>query len=257
MTKVNREDISVELLDFMGSDEDIESAARISFNADTEERTPEQTERLIRYLMWWRHTSPFEMAEVKFKITVPMYIGEQILRHRTASVNKISRRYTNDDISFYDFELREADNSSTKQGSGKVFDREINGFLYKLVEETEEKQQHVYEELIRHDVANEVARGVLGADLMTTFVWKIDLHNLMHFLNLRLHPHAQKEIRIVAGYIYDIVKELFPITIKAFDDWRELNMSFMKTFYPMFKYGKTDDGLMELDDIAQRGFYND
>jgi len=242
---MNKTDINVELIDYMGSDRAIEQAARVSFHTNLdEERTEKQTTQLLRYLMWHRHTSPFEMAELKFKITVPMYIGEQILRHRTASINKISRRYSNEDISFFDFELRRADDSTTKQGSGEVIDKDSE--LYDFVVASHYDQKKVYDTLIESGVANEVARGVLGANLMTTFVWKIDLHNLMHFLKLRLNQHAQKEIQEVASMIYQIVKPLFPITIQAFDDWRMLSDEFMDVFYQFFKTGNTADGMMEL-----------
>ncbi|MFW9992469.1 MAG: FAD-dependent thymidylate synthase [Candidatus Odinarchaeota archaeon] len=232
--------MKVKLLGSFGSDIDIDRAARMSFGEFIEERSEIQVNRLIRYLMWNRHTSPFEMVEFKFYLKIPIFVARQLVRHRTASLNEISRRYTDRNVEIAsDLEFREVDDSKTKQGSGSV--------LFTLNDHPElqnhfKESLNLYHELIDgKGVANECARAVLPLSTMTEWIWKIDLHNLLHFLLLRLDSHAQKETRLVAGEILELIRPVVPITVKAFEDWRYYITQFREKGYEYFRTGTRVD----------------
>ena len=239
--KIIRRDIEVELVDSMGNDFDIEKAARISYNRfknEGEFRPAEKTINLVRRLFWHRHTSPFEMVEFKFFVEIPIFVARQIIRHRTASVNELSRRYTSSNIEFFNFELRYEDKSITNQGSGDAVNSE---FYYNSVESVERKALETYNMLVSEGIANETARVVLPHTLMTAWVWKIDLHNLLHFLNLRDDSHAQKETRKVAQRCLELIEPVVPITVAAYKDWKKLMSIFMKVGYNYYKGGKVEE----------------
>lgn len=205
----------VALLDTMGNDADIVKAARVSY--DGQGRS--ENRALIRYLLRHKHTSPFEMAEMKFELKMPLFVARQWVRHRTASMNEVSARYTElpDDMFVPEFfAVQSADN---KQGRGDEFPEDIQGKMRGLVSETNDSAYGVYLGLLEAGVAKEIARGVLPLNIYTKFVWKMDLHNLMHFLNLRLDPHAQQEIREYAEVMQKLVALHFPITFEAFVDY--------------------------------------
>ena len=200
----------------MGTDATICAAARISYGADP--ATATEDERLIRYLMRNRHTSPFEMAEVQVHIKAPIFVARQWFRHRTASINEVSARYKvlPDEVYIPD-QIHSAPTSS-KQGRGGVHpdsDRWRRG-----MEAEAASALRRYREMIAAGVAPEQARIVLPLGTYTEWVWKIDLHNLLHFLSLRLHPHAQYEIRVYAAALAQMVAELFPLSWQAFLDYR-------------------------------------
>ncbi len=203
---------AVVLLDHMGSDDSIVDAARISVTGSNKRS---ETRALIRYLMRHKHTSPFEMVEFKFRIKVPIFVARQWLRHRTASVNEVSGRYSVMPSEFYLPELYHAQSSTNHQGS-----------LNEVVEMSNLKQKascdlafHVYDELLRKGVAREEARMHLPLSTMTEFIWKIDLHNLLHFLHLRMSDHAQPEIQRPARLIWDLIEPIVPLTCEAFKDF--------------------------------------
>lgn len=209
----------VKLIDMMGSDEAIVQAARVSLGEGT--KTPEADEKLIRYLMRHRHTSPFEMVEFKFYIKTPIFVARQLMRHRMASINEISGRYTEfpEDKFFSPKEelfLKQAEDN--KQGAStelvdKVFAAQDH---YQLCCES---SMRGYKYLLSTGLRRELARAILPLSLETEFYWKIDLHNLLHFLKLRLDRHAQLEIREVAEQLAAVVKEKVPVTWKAFEDY--------------------------------------
>jgi thymidylate synthase (FAD) len=244
---MKKEDISVKLLDVMGNDYDIEKAARISYDKHEEDRPIEKTIDLIRYLFWNRHTSPFEMVEFKFLLRIPIYVARQMVRHRTASLNELSRRYTNENISFYNAELRLVDISKTKQGSGEVVPEDSH--LYNTVHLLEKLILESYEDLIDENVSNETARIILPHSLMTTWIWKINLHNLLHFLNLRMDNNSQKEIQMVAELLYGYVDSVCPITAAAFRDWKEMHDIFKKVGYKYFKTKNIDEFIKKMGDF--------
>jgi thymidylate synthase (FAD) len=220
----------VQLLDVMGSDSSICQAARISYDNFDVQRKPDDDRKLIRYMMSHRHTSPFEMAVLQFRICCPMYTGEQWLRHRTGSFNKLSGRYS--EMPTDSFEIPPQDDwriqsQENKQGS----DDELRGIHFELNVEVAQAMNSVasvYQKLLHAGVAREQARVVLPAATMTEFVWKTDLHNLLHFLQLRMDSHAQQEIRQYAEIIAGIVSDLFPLTWEAFEDYRLKAVTFSR-----------------------------
>jgi thymidylate synthase (FAD) len=206
----------VRLVDHMPQqdlDASIVQAARVSYGDGTKSTRGDRG--LIRYLLRHWHTTPFEMVEFKFHIKMPIYIARQHLRHRTASVNELSARYSVVPKEYYDPTLFRGQSVVNHQGSEGIV--EVNG-----VETTQALEQAfgVYEQLLEQGVCREQARGVLPQSTYTEFYWKINLHNLMHYLQLRLDHHAQQEIREYAEVIYNLIEPLVPITMQAFLDFR-------------------------------------
>lgn len=211
----------VALVDCMGDDGSVVQAARVSYGAGT--RKVSDDRQLIRYLMRHAHTTPFEMAELKFVVRVPMDCWRQWIRHRTASVNEYSTRYslaidamqgTSDD------EWR-TQAASNRQGSGEPLPPDA-GQRHTAAEQALQAQaRKVYEARLEAGIAREQARKDLPLSTYTEAYWKIDLHNLLHFLALRMDPHAQLEIRRYAETIgHEIVAPLFPLVWEAFIDYR-------------------------------------
>lgn len=208
----------VVLLDVMGSDEDIEYAARMSYANGT--RTVSQTQSLLDFLMRHEHTSPFEMAEVKFQIKMPIFVMRQLVRHRSASLNEVSLRYSKATDEFYVPALSRMNtqSSSNKQcSSEELIDWPAE--TRNLISVFNENAFDGYTALLDSGLSRELARGILPVNGYTEVVWKIDLKNLMHFLKLRLHSHAQKEIQWLAQAMYDLLKETgrFNLTLDAFE----------------------------------------
>jgi thymidylate synthase (FAD) len=232
----------VALKDSMGSDEDIEQAARISYGKGTRKKS--DTRNLIRYLMRHKHTSPFEMCELKFHVRVPMDCWRQWIRHRTASVNEYSSRYS--EVPFLcqktPANLWRLQNVVNKQGSSGYLVEENGGeFCGKVLTEEETYLQKLsyicYDHRLKAGVAREQARKDLPLSIYTEAFWKIDLHNLLHFLNLRCQTNAQEEIRKYANVIAGIVKKLYPITFEAWYDYTFTAKTFTQTeFYLMRIY---------------------
>lgn len=209
--------ISVKLLDVMGTDADIAASARVSYGNLAKETTEEDDNRLIRYLMRHRHTSPFEMAEMKFLIHAPIFVARQLVRHRTANWNEISGRYTvlpADD--FWEPSEWRGQATKNKQGSEGTVEHEPTQFTVAGDQcETLTAEQVAFVEYNRRigaGVSNEVARSCLPLSVYTSWVMKMDLHNLFHLLTLRLHPHAQEECRIIAEQMDLMVQEKFPMS---------------------------------------------
>lgn len=211
----------VRVVDYMGDDSAVVQAARVSYGAGT--KRLHEDRGLIRYLMRHSHTTPFEMCEIKLHVRVPMDVWRQWIRHRTASVNEYSTRYS---IAIDAAAQTAADewrlqSGMNRQGSAGTLDVEVGQRL--SVEETElhQKARGVYEERLQLGVAREQARKDLPLSTYTEAYWKIDLHNLLHFLNLRMDSHAQEEIRNYATTIgHDIVARWVPLVWEAFLDYR-------------------------------------
>jgi thymidylate synthase (FAD) len=178
---------------------------------------------LIRYLMRHRHSTPFEMAELKLLVRVPMDCWRQWIRHRTANVNEYSTRYSLaiDAAQFTAPDEWRAQAQANRQGSGGALDRAIGEQLSRAEREFQARARELYDERINAGVAREQARKDLPLSTYTEAYWKIDLHNLLHFLALRMDPHAQSEIRSYAATIGEqIVQPLFPLVWEAFVDYR-------------------------------------
>lgn len=209
------------LVDCMGDDAAVVQAARVSYGEGT--RTVSDDRTLIRYLMRHRHTTPFEMAELKFLVRVPMDCWRQWIRHRTASVNEYSTRYS---IAIDKAQKTPPDRwrrqaTKNRQGSEGFLDPEVGRILSEEEAQFHEEARRIYLRRLELGVAREQARKDLPLSTYTEAYWKIDLHNLLHFLELRMHPAAQWEIRQYATTIgQEIVRPLFPLVWEAFVDYR-------------------------------------
>lgn len=211
----------VKLVDVMGTDDDIANAARVSYSAGDDSKKVNNNKNLVRYLLKHEHTSPFEMVQIKFHIKAPIFIARQWMRHRTASINEISARYSVLNKEYYVPELNQIAKQSTdnKQGRGECFSKETGKELQELLEKSQKQSYEIYENLLECGLSRELARVVLPVGMYTEWYWRMDLNNLLKFLRLRLHPHAQYEIRVYAEAIMQIIKELFPVTYGAFTDY--------------------------------------
>lgn len=233
-------------IDTMGDDQAIVDAARVSYGDGT--RHTSNTEGLIRYLMRHRHTSPFEMCELKFEIQAPMFVARQWFRHRMASVNEYSGRYSEMLDIMYEpgIERMVKQHKTNRQGSGDEFVDDIDD-VHACIEVGNESARNNYKDLLSRGLNRETARSVLNMNQYTKWVWKIDLHNLLHFLSLRMGEDAQWEIRQYANTIGNMVAELFPLTWKAFEDYRLCGASFSKYELEMLgemaKVAKLDDDM--------------
>jgi len=209
------------LVDVMGDDQAVVQAARVSYGEGTTKVSDDRG--LIRYLMRHRHSTPFEMAEIKLLVRVPMDTWRQWIRHRTANVNEYSTRYS----LAIDAAQRtlpgqwRGQAATNRQGSGDVLGHEIGAQLTLEESELQERARSIYEHRIAQGVAREQARKDLPLSTYTEAYWKVDLHNLLHFLALRMDDHAQWEIRQYASTIgQQIVQSLFPLVWEAFVDYR-------------------------------------
>ncbi len=211
----------VRVIDYMGSDSAIVQAARVSYGAGTKQ--VHEDRGLIRYLMRHLHTTPFEMCEIKFHIRVPMDAWRQWIRHRTANVNEYSTRYS---VAIDSAQRTKPDqwrkqSLKNKQGSEDFFDAATGKKLTDEETALQSQIRSVYDKRLSSGVAREQARKDLPLSTYTEAYWKIDLHNLLHFLYLRMDPSAQYEIRCYAGIIgNEIVSRWCPLTWEAFLDYR-------------------------------------
>jgi thymidylate synthase (FAD) len=209
------------LVDVMGEDASVVQAARVSYGAGTRQVSDDRT--LIRYLLRHRHTTPFEMAEIKCLVRVPMDCWRQWIRHRTASVNEYSTRYSLaiDAAQTTPPEQWRTQASSNRQGSDVPLPRDAGETFTNSERELQEHARQIYQDRIEAGIAREQARKDLPLSTYTEAYWKIDLHNLLHFLSLRMDAHAQQEIRDYSTTIGEnIVKPLFPLVWEAFEDYR-------------------------------------
>ena len=222
----------IRVIDYMGTDSAIVQAARVSYGAGT--KKVNEDAGLINYLLRHRHTTPFEMCEIKFHIKLPIFIARQWIRHRTANVNEYSGRYSIMDKEFYIPAPEQLASQSKKnhQGRGDVLEgAEAQRVLEILKADSVNAYAH-YEEMLNSNeegdikdankdgLARELARMNLPVNFYTQWYWKTDLHNLLHFLSLRADSHAQYEIRVYAEAMLKVVEAWLPHTYKAFMDYR-------------------------------------
>ncbi len=209
----------VSLVDYMGSDEDVERAARVSYGYGT--RKVSATRGLVRYLRRHRHTTPSEMVEFKFHCAMPMFVARQWIRHRTASVNEYSGRYSLMPLLFYMPEESEfaLQSEANHQGRAERAPAEIYREAVRRWEGMRSEAAGAYGWMVGEDVAREIARIDLPLSTYTQWYWKIDLHNLLHFLSLRADPHAQWEIQVFARIIAGMVKRVAPLSYEAWVDY--------------------------------------
>ena len=208
----------VGLIDHMGSDDAVVQAARVSYGTGT--KKVREDRGLIRYLMRHEHTTPFEMCEVKFHIRLPIFVMRQLIRHRTASVNEYSGRYSVMTDEFYVPKTIELQSTTNKQGrEGLYSEAETSGFR-DIMNDMHTKAYETYEQFIEEDMARETARAILPVSNYTETYWKCNLKNFMHMAWLRMDSHAQWEIRMFADAMYGLVQPLFPAVCEAFEDYK-------------------------------------
>ena len=222
----------IRVIDYMGDDAAIVQSARVSYGKGT--RRISEDAGLINYLMRHRHTTPFEMCEIKFHVKLPIFIARQWIRHRTANVNEYSARYSMLDREFYipAPDQLAAQSQANRQGRGDVLEGEEAARVLALLQDDATTTYDHYVEMLNEDadgnvvdegrngLARELARMNLTLNTYTQWYWKIDLHNLMHFLSLRADDHAQYEIRVYADAMLESFKRWVPITYDAFTQYR-------------------------------------
>jgi thymidylate synthase (FAD) len=214
----------VRVVDYMGDDAAIVQAARVSYGAGT--RTARDDAGLIRYLMRHWHSTPFEMCEIKLHVKLPVFVARQWIRHRTANVNEYSARYSVLDREFYipAPEHIAAQSQVSNQGRGEVLPPEEAAQVLAILRADSALAYQHYEEMLSQEgqlgLARELARMNLPMNIYTQWYWKVDLHNLFHFLRLRADPHAQYEIRAYAEAIGGVVRDWVPLAWAAFEDYR-------------------------------------
>ena len=214
----------------MGNDDAVVQAARVSYGRGT--KSTREDAALISYLMRHSHTSPFEMCEIKIHAKMPIFVARQWIRHRTASVNEYSARYSVLDREFYlpSAEHLAVQSRDNRQGRGEELSSVQAEQVIQLLREDATRAYDHYLEMLNEQpdgsprssetagLARELARINLSLNFYTQWYWKIDLHNLLHFLKLRTDPHAQYEIRVYAEKLFDIVKLWVPATAEAFEE---------------------------------------
>jgi thymidylate synthase (FAD) len=222
----------VRVIDYMGNDSAIVQAARVSYGKGT--KMVNEDRGLINYLIRHRHFTPFEMCEIKFHIKAPIFVARQWLRHRTANVNEYSARYSIMDKEFYvpDAKHLAAQSKTNRQGRDEVLQGDQAKRVLELLTEDAMRAYKHYEVMLNEDnegnildpslpgLARELARMNLPVNFYTQWYWKVDLHNLMHFLSLRADAHAQYEIRVFADEIVKVLEKWVPITYEAFMNHR-------------------------------------
>ena len=220
----------VRVVDYMGDDSAIVQAARVSYGRGTKQTS--QDKGLINYLMRHRHTSPFEMCEIKLHVKLPIFVARHWVRHRTASINEYSARYSILDREFYfpKFEDMAAQSTENHQGRGAVLSMDEAQKVFDILKTDALKCYDDYEYMLNENpdgtrkdenrlgLARELARMNLPVSVYTQWYWKTDLHNLFHFLGLRAESHAQKEIRDYANVILDICRKWVPLATEAFEE---------------------------------------
>jgi thymidylate synthase (FAD) len=206
---------------FDAIDTDPALVARTSFNKGLSERTKEQDEQLVEYLIRNQHTTPLEFTIIWLEVKLPIFVARQIMRHRACSFNEVSGRYVTLPDDWYIPEVvRGKHSGGNKQGSEDNLDLDVQELFKERLQESSKAAYFDYERALERGVCPEQARMFLPLNMYTQFVWKQDLHNLMHFLSLRLDEHAQWETRQFAEAIYQLLKVHLPKSMEWFDEYR-------------------------------------
>ena len=245
------------VIDYMGDDAAVVQAARVSYGRGT--RKVSEDAGLIRYLMRHRHSTPFEMCEIKLHVKLPVFVARQWIRHRTANVNEYSARYSILDREFYvpAPEKLAAQSSVNRQGRGAVLEGEEAAEVLYLLRDDAARAHENYRRMLNEDdagnpidpkrsgLARELARMNLTLSTYTQWYWKTDLHNLLHFLALRADAHAQYEIRVYAEAMFPVMQAWVPETWAAFQDYRLGAVNFSAAMLAVLKR------LLEGEAVAQ------
>lgn len=228
----------------------IVQAARVSYGAGT--KTINEDRGLVRYLLRHQHTTPLEMVEFKFRMKLPICIARQAIRHRTSNVNEVSGRYSVLPDEFYipDPSDVRMQSKTNKQGGDELVTQEEADFFRTDLEALSNEAYKLYQSYIDRGISREQARMILPVNLYTEWYWKIDLHNLLHFLALRCDSHAQKEIRVFGEAILSLIRPIVPFACEAWDDYHPMRGAVKFTRLEMESLRKT---LVELYSAADTG----
>ena len=257
----------VRVVDYMGDDAAIVQAARVSYGRGT--RSARDDRGLIRYLMRHRHSTPFEMCEIKLHVKLPIFVARQWIRHRTANVNEYSARYSILDREFYLPDPRHiaVQSATNRQGRGASLDDAQAARVLDLLRADATQAYTTYTELLNDDgdgepvdrdrpqLARELARMNLTLNYYTQWYWKVDLHNLLHFLSLRIDPHAQYEIRVYAERIAAMTRAWVPLAWEAFEDYRLGSVTFSRAELEVIRgllRGESADALLPASGLSLR-----
>ncbi len=229
----------IRVVDYMGNDSSVVQAARVSYGKGTKKARSD--EGLIRYLIRHNHTTPFEMCEIKFHIKLPIFVARQWIRHRTASVNEYSARYSKLEDEFYipEIENLSSQSGTNKQGRGESLPLEEGERVRAILMQDSDSTYQNYEKMLSQEnqegLSRELARINLPTNVYTQWYWKVNLLNLLKFIHLRMDPHAQYEIRVYAEKLAEIVEEWVPITYQAFFDYWVQGITFSKQQVTLLK----------------------
>lgn len=241
----------------MGGDDAVVQAARVSYGSGTKGLRDDRA--LVRYLLSHQHTTPFEMSEIKFHVKLPIFVARQWIRHRMASVNEYSARYSVLDKEYYipERNVVSSQSNSNKQGRGDIVPADFADEIIEEMNMVSERSYDSYLRMLNQDddgndlnhsrigISRELARSVLPVSYYTQWYWKVDLHNLMRFLELRLDPHAQWEIRQYAQKIAEIVEIWTPHTFEAFNDYRTGRLELSKAAASVVRRWLAGDALTQ------------
>lgn len=212
----------VRLVDYMGSDSSIVRAARVSYGNDNTTDL-ERDAKLIRYLLKNKHTSPFEHVTFTFEIKCPIFVARQIMRHRTLSFNEISARYAELPEEYYIPDIDKVGKQSKDNKQMRDISSESLSNIEALINDyidTCQDSFNIYHSLLENGFPREIARGVLPTATYTRFYATVDLHNLMHFINLRTHPHAQFEVQVYAEAMLSLIQTIVPLTVSIYQEFK-------------------------------------
>lgn len=221
----------LELVDYMGSEAQMVGIARISHGAILPHTDKEKAQKLINYFMENKHTSPFEFIETTWRWRLPIFVARQVVRHRTANINEQSARYSELDANMYIPEVGRVLGQDTKnrQGSSGELPEQVRIDFIEALTAIQETGKEIYGEYLEKGVAKELARIHLPVGVYTNWVWKMDLHNLFHFLGLRLDHHAQYEVRVYAEAMYRVLQAAYPMCCWAFEEYKFQAKTFSRT----------------------------
>lgn len=246
----------VYLVDYMGNDFSVSEAASTSYGQGTKKVSTADT--LIRYLRRHVHTTPSEMVEVKFHCKMPIVVARQWIRHRTANVNEYSGRYSEMIDEFYLPELEniQPQAKDNKQGRSGELPLEVREEVQRRLKTGYERQYADYKWFLDMGVAREIARFGLPVANYTQWYWKIDFHNLMHFLHLRLDGHAQYEIRVFGEAMARIIKDAYPLSYQAFEDYKLYSISFSRLELDVLSHNQWPMSIDHATTLIESSFSN-
>lgn len=245
----------IKLVDYMGTDETVVAAARHSFGKGVDFNDHAGNERLINFLMREWHTSPFEQPALVFEVKAPLFVFRQWHRHRTAKLNEASGRYMElpEDVYTPAYERIAAQSTSNKQGSGAELSSDVKDLFLEMHHKQTEAAFESYHSYLENGVARELARIDLPLSTYSVMVWQMDMHNLLHFLRLRMDSHSQQEIRDYANAIADVVKVAFPKVWAAFEEYVLYAATFSRSELKILKtLLAVSDGTPEVMKVLQK-----